>query len=153
MEIDDALVGTSTEDFVVEVEKGEIRRFAQAIGDDNPLYLDEAYARSLGYAAIVAPPTFGAAFRLPRRQPWLEGLDSGRMLAGEQYFTYERPIIAGDVLTCSMQLVRIDEKEGRSGKMQLLVQEVRAVDRNGDMVMTNGRVVVYRAPGTLATSK
>jgi len=149
MEVDRSFIGTASEAFTAEVEKGAIRRFAEALGDDNPFYRDEAHARAMGFAGLVAPPTFPASFRPPTRQPWLLGLDEGRILAGEQYFKYARPVIAGDVFECRLHLVAIEEKEGRSGPMQLLVQELRAVDRSGATVVTNGRVVVYRAAGAL----
>jgi hydroxyacyl-ACP dehydratase HTD2-like protein with hotdog domain len=149
MEVDRSFIGTASEPFVVEIEKGAIRRFAEALGDESPLYRDEAYARSLGYANIVAPPTFPASFRPPTRQPWVLKLDEGRILAGEQYFRYARPVVAGDVFECRLHLVAIEDKEGRSGKMQLLVQELRAVDANGEVAVTNGRVIVYRAGGEL----
>lgn len=56
--IDQTVIGSKTETFEFEVEKGAIRAFASAIGDDNPLYFDESYAQALGYASIVAPQHF-----------------------------------------------------------------------------------------------
>ncbi len=153
MEVDRSYIGTATAPFVVEVEKGAIRAFADAIGDSNPLCRDEAYARSRGYQGLVAPLTFPASFRPPQRQPWMVGLDESRVLAGEQYFKYARRVVAGDILTCRLHLVRIDEKEGRSGTMELLIQELRATDQNGDLVVTNGRIAVYRAPGALQSAQ
>src|SRR6476469_7924704 len=35
-----------------------ILRFAEGIGDDNPLWTDEAYAASTSYGGIIAPPSF-----------------------------------------------------------------------------------------------
>jgi hydroxyacyl-ACP dehydratase HTD2-like protein with hotdog domain len=153
MNIDKSLVGTATPPFIVEVEKGAIRLFADALQDENPLYRDTFLARHLGYADVIAPPTFPTSFRPPQRQQWMVGLDEGRILAGEQYFNYERPIVAGDVLECRLHFVGVEEKVGRSGNMQLLIQEMRAVDEDGKLVVTNGRVVVYRAPGALSASK
>ncbi|HLT99151.1 MAG TPA: MaoC family dehydratase N-terminal domain-containing protein [Burkholderiaceae bacterium] len=152
MEVDRSFVGTATPAFVVEVEKGAIRAFAEAIGDTNPLYRDEEYARSRGYKGLVAPLTFPASFRPPERQPWMRGLDESRVLAGEQYFKYVRRVVAGDVLTCQLHLVRVDEKAGRSGTMEILVQELRATDADGNLVVTNGRIAVYRAPGALKSA-
>ena len=45
--------------YIVGVEK--IRNFAEAIGDDNPIYWDRAAARAAGHADLVAPPTFGVS--------------------------------------------------------------------------------------------
>jgi hypothetical protein len=44
--------------FTVEVEKRSARSFAEAIGDQDPLFRDEGVARAAGYASIPAPPTF-----------------------------------------------------------------------------------------------
>ena len=41
---------------VYEVEKGSVRRYAEAVGDDNPLYRDEEYAAATKYRGIIAPP-------------------------------------------------------------------------------------------------
>ena len=34
-----------------------IRRFAEGIGDPNPLYIDEAYAKTTPFGGIIAPPS------------------------------------------------------------------------------------------------
>lgn len=51
-------VGTNLGTVVEEVEKGWIRQFCQAIGDANPIYTDEAYAKETVHGGIIAPPTF-----------------------------------------------------------------------------------------------
>lgn len=144
-------VGTSMEPFIVEVEKGAIRAFARATAAPSLLHYDESFALSQGFSGLVAPLTFPTSFRPDKRQPWMEGLDEGRILAGEQYFKYQRPIVAGDILTCEFKLVRIDEKQGKSGLLQFLVQELEAVDQNGQQVVVNGRVTIYRSPGKLGS--
>jgi hypothetical protein len=61
------------------VEAGHILAFADAIGDENPVYRDEEAAMAAGLEGIIAPPTFavaGAHFdpdypqRPPRGVPW-----------------------------------------------------------------------------------
>ncbi len=37
--------------------RAAFRYFAQAIGDDNPLYTDEQFARAHGFPGVIAPPT------------------------------------------------------------------------------------------------
>ena len=59
--LDKSLIGRESEPVVHDVEKGAIRRFAEALGDPNPIYVDEEAARAAGYPALVAPPTFAAA--------------------------------------------------------------------------------------------
>ncbi len=44
------------------VERGAVRKFAQAIGDDNPLYYDEDAAQQSRYGRLIAPPTFPITF-------------------------------------------------------------------------------------------
>ena len=51
-------IGTESEQLSNDIEKGAIRRFAEAIEDNNPSYLNEEYAKSLGYRNVIAPPTF-----------------------------------------------------------------------------------------------
>lgn len=145
-EIDHSLIGTATEPFLVEVEKGAIRKFAEALGDPNPIYRDEAAACALGFAGIVAPPTFPVSFIPPREPPWMRNLDRRRILAGEQRFDYCRPVLAGDLLSCRIIFAGVDTREGRSGRMELLRSELIGEDADGNWVFTNGKVTVYREP-------
>ena len=54
--LDKSLIGRESETTVVEVEKGAIRRFAEAIGDANPIYADEAAARAAGMSFYFVKP-------------------------------------------------------------------------------------------------
>lgn len=148
MEIDRELIGTSSAPWVVEVERGAIRRFAEAIGDDNRLWRDADHARAQGYRDVIAPPTFPVSFVMPGIPPWWEGLDRKRFLAGEHGFAYERAITVGDVLTLRMTLLDVARKEGRSGSMDLMLQEVRGVDAAGQDVFAHRRTTVYRGVGS-----
>ena len=143
-DIDRALIGTSAAPFAVEVEKGHIRRFAEAIGENAQIYFDEAFARSLGYGGIVAPPTFPTTFRPSSKPAWIRGLDEGRFLAGEQGFRYWRPVLAGDRLECALRLTDVLEKRSSKGSMELMIQDLVITSPAGDMVCVNRRVVIYR---------
>lgn len=144
-EIDRSLIGQYSEPFTVEIEKGAIRKFADAIGDPNPLYRDEAYAHGLGHASVVAPPTFPTCFRPPQEPPWFAALDRRRVVAGQTWFEYTRPIVAGMRLTCRVRFVGVDDKEGSKGRMQLLHQELQGHDDARELVFTSGRSTVYRS--------
>ena len=137
------LIGHACPPFTVEVEKGAIRRFAEALGDRNPIRHDEDAARAAGYAGLVASPTFPASFRVPGDPPWMLRLDRSRIRAGEQGFRLHRPILAGDRLVCRLTLTAVEAKEGRSGPLTLLVQDLAGSDEAGVAVFGNRRVAVH----------
>jgi acyl dehydratase len=147
-EIDRTLIGSSAAPFAVDVEKGAIRRFAEAIGESAAIYFDETFARTLGYQGVVAPPTFPTAFRPPSKPAWILGLDEGRFLAGEQGFRYWRPIVAGDRLRCELRLTDVQDKISSKGNMELIVQDLIVTSPSGDTVCINRRVVIYRGQAT-----
>jgi acyl dehydratase len=148
--IDRSLIGSSADTFAVEVEKGAIRRFAEAIGDATGIYFDEAVARSFGYPGIVAPPTFPTTFRPPSKPAWLRDLDEGRILAGEQGFRYARPILAGEQLQCELRLTDIQDKQSSNGAMELVIQDMTVTSSSGEMVCINRRVLIYRGQPAIA---
>lgn len=144
MEIEYSLIGSESEPYVAEVERGAIRKFAEAIGDPNPLYGDRQFAQSMGYADVVAPPTFPVTFRLPVEPIWTRNLDRRRILAGEMRFEYSRPIVAGDVLQIAIRFTGVDRATGRSGAMELLRQEIHGREGSGKRVFVQHRTTVYR---------
>jgi hypothetical protein len=144
-EVDRSLIGTSAAPYEVEVEKGAIRKFALAIGDDNPLYFDRDFAVQHGYDDILAPPTFPTCFRPPEDPPWIQTLDRRRIVAGQMSFSYEKSITAGMHLRCTVHLVGVDRKDGSRGSMDLIRQEVRGHDQAGNLVFVAGRTTVYRS--------
>ena len=89
-------IGRESKAALNEVEKGAIRRFAEALGETNPIYFEEAAARAAGYRSIVAPPTFPTSLRAG--SDLREGLllsPGKHLLQAEQSFEYARPIVAG----------------------------------------------------------
>ncbi len=51
-------IGVDSEPATHVVEIGAIKKFAEAIGDSNPIYSDERAALKTRYAGLIAPPTF-----------------------------------------------------------------------------------------------
>ena len=136
--------------------------FARAIGDSNPIYYDEDYAKSTEPGGIIAPPTFIQASdqfdpEYPLRpkigQPWFgsgkepTGLKPGstgtsgslaNVLHAEQHYEYHRPLRPGDVLTATAKPGRTWEKEGRrSGKLIFTEMIVEFRDQVGEPVVTS----------------
>lgn len=137
------LIGNTSRVYEFEVEKGAIRAFASALGEDNPLYFDEAYAKEQGYASLVAPPTFAQTLRIPFTDLNVN-VDKSRTLQGEQEYIYERPIVAGDVFRCVSTLVDINERQGKSGTMISFIYEIRGEDLKGNFVFLSRTTVIYR---------
>ena len=87
--IDKSHIGHSFEPFTVEIEKGRLKFFARATGQENPIYLDEDAAKAAGYSSLPAAPTFLFSIDLEQDNPmgFLEmlGVDIARILHGAGY--------------------------------------------------------------------
>ena len=132
-----------------EVGREHIRRFAEAIGDLHPAYLDPEAARALGHPDVIAPPTFLTVlnFRFAEDGPVADpglGLDYSVVVHGEQTFELHRPVVAGDVLT-SVQ--RIDEIRD-AGRNELITTVTEVSAAGGTAVATLRSTLVSR--GTAA---
>ncbi len=91
-----------------QVARPAIRDFARAVGATSPLHRHLESATAAGYADLVAPPTFvvkvtQAADFLMLSDPDL-GIQLQNVVHGEQSFTHERPVVAGDELTATTQV-------------------------------------------------
>ena len=132
-----------------EVGREQIRRFAEAIGDLHPAYLDPAAAQALGHPDVIAPPTFLTVlnFRYALEGPLADpdlGLDYSLVVHGEQSFTLHRPVRAGDVLTSTQRLTEIRDV----GRNEFLVTATEVTDPDGEPVATLSSTIVSR--GTAA---
>jgi len=63
VDFDRGVIGVESAPIRYDVEKGAIRKFVEAIGDEDPIYRDEQAAQAAGFKTIVAPPTFLCTFR------------------------------------------------------------------------------------------
>jgi len=142
--LDKTLIGRESEPVVHDVERGAIRRFAEAIGDPNPIYVEDEAARQAGYPAVVAPPTF--PFVLTMNERFRHSLDLGTrsLLHGEQQFDYARPLVAGDRITVRTRVADVQERAGGSGPMDILVLEDEGRDAQGALVFRARATLVLR---------
>lgn len=128
--------------FDLPVERGKIREFALAVGEDNPIFYDPDEARRHGFPDVVAPPTFTVTqiwqvSREEREEKLGANLDYRRVLHGEQEFTYNRLPVAGEVLQGTMRISKDFTKEGRrGGTMRFVTYESRFVDAEGQEVLS-----------------
>ena len=142
--LDKSLIGRESEPVLHEVEKGAIRRFADAIGDPNPLSLDEAAARAAGHAGLVASPTFAATLGWGERFRHSLDLPTRSVLHGDQIFELARPIVAGDRITVRSRVADVQERSGASGPLDLIVIEDEGRDPAGELVFRARATFVLR---------
>lgn len=143
------------------VDRTAILNFAAALGESNPIYWDEQYAKRTPLGGVVAPPTFAVASALWNPEYGLRGLrqiparppapgaeqgrtregrsggGSARLLHGEQRFDYHRPMRPGMRLTATSRPGRSWEKEGkRGGKLRFSETITELRDERGALVVT-----------------
>jgi hypothetical protein len=159
------VVGRPTAAARVQVERGPIAKFADAVHNDSKIYQRRDAAAAAGFVEVPAPPTYAFSAlqywgAFPEEQPpdptggsnpLMEVIGSlmaegGMVLHGEQEFTYHRAIVAGDELTCEGHVVDLYSKESSSGKvMTFLVTEDVYRDQAGVPVLTSRMNLIHRA--------
>lgn len=142
--LDKKAIGHASPPTLNEVEKGAIRRFAEAISDFNPIYHDEEFARAAGFPTVVAPPTFPSCFHSAADLRELLGVGIKSLLHAEQSFEYERPIFAGDRIYVVTKVADVLERPGPTGKMDVAVIEDEGRDEEGRLVFRARRTLVVR---------
>ena len=154
---------------IFEVEKGAIRKFADAVDDPNPLYWDDEYARNSRFGSIIAPPGFfGWPTKRAGKSPTFFGWPAkwegepplsseptdelmvalakagyGRILDGGTEYEFFRPARAGDTLAASSMTKDIVEREGRAGKMVFVTSVTTYTNQNGDLVATARGTLIH----------
>jgi acyl dehydratase len=129
-------IGTESEPYTFEVEKGDVVRYAKAIGEGDPRFTDEAAARLMRYGGIVAPPTYLIVMRILEphdvklRGPYARSVDGG------SHWRYFEPIRPGDRLTARVKLVDLYEREGSLGPMLFVITEITYRNQFGRVVAT-----------------
>jgi acyl dehydratase len=144
--IDRRHIGHELPPFQVDVEKGRLRFFAKATGQDDPVYTDEDAARAAGHPGLPVPPTFFFCLEMESPNPAavreLLGIDYRRLLHGEQGFTYHRMAYAGDTLSFQQRIEDIYDK--KNGALEFVVRKTSVTNQRGDPVADLRCVSVIR---------
>lgn len=142
MPLDPALVGHETTPETATILAEDIRRFAEAIGDSNPIFHDPAAAERAGYPNAPATPTFITRFRVPFAEAGLDP-ERSQVLHGEQEYAYSRPIFAGETLVARHRVKSI-RQTARAGGMAIMTLEQLCDTPEGERVATGSATVVVR---------
>ncbi len=146
-----AAIGKESPSVTYEIDNTGCRQFARAAGYTDPLFYDEAHARSKGYRGLLAPSGFlGHPLISPGQPPRMPGGAGGldiplkRVLNGGTDVEYFDDVCAGDVLTATNKLAHISEREGRMGQMLILSTETTYRNQAGDTVaVMRGTTIRY----------
>jgi acyl dehydratase len=166
-------VGTPTEGPDA-VNQAMIRHWVEAMGDENPVYVDEQAARAHGFPGVIAPPTMLQAWIMRGYKASAEVTEAraaGRPTADaspadalmhvldEGGFTsvvatnceqdYRRPVVLGDRLSVSSSIESVSpEKHTALGVGHFITTLLDFTDQNGDTVASmRFRILKFR-PGT-----
>lgn len=119
------------------VERGAVKRFAEAIGNLHPIFIDEEFGRTSRFGTNIAPPTFPRTFDFGK----VEGLylpDNLRgVIHGSHAYDYKQPLLVGQEVLCYTAVKNYFEKQGKLGKMGFLILEEAAIDLDGTQIFTS----------------
>ena len=98
-----------------EIERGKIKTFAKVLGLKNSIYFSQEEAQRQGYRDVVAPPTFPTVIEYTNDHDLYQFFDSlqlhpEKVLHGEQSYEYYEEICAGDTISATLTVERIEEK-------------------------------------------
>lgn len=152
-----------------EVGRAGIRYFALALGDDNPLYHDEALAQSTRQGGIVAPPTLVCETNQwyagrPNEDGYLGHMWNDlpipvpcRMIRGANEYEFLRAVRPSDRISVTWRIADIFEREtARGGLLLFVISDVRYHNQNGEqdgeLLAINRETVIYQPKEPLTTS-
>lgn len=151
------------------LESDTLRRFVQAIMDNDPLYYDESYAKTTRHGGVVAPPLFPVhAFRRPPGTPdpldklrdnpdsdgsagvgGAQGLPPiptpyKRLLNGGNEIEFFQCLRMGEKVVSTAKYADVRLKEGKGGKMLLVVIETELRNERHELLLINRQTLIWR---------
>jgi acyl dehydratase len=130
--------------------RDNIRHWAWGIGDDNPLWLDEEYAKKTRWGCIIAPPTMLNSFGAVRGDVGLPGLHG---LWTEDEWEFFHPVRVDDAITVSGALVEVLERRSEmAGRMVEEITENVYRNQKGEIV-AKARTHIRRFGRAVAAQK
>jgi acyl dehydratase len=141
---DESWLGKTFDRYSYEVTKEDIVAFATSLGETNPLFTDEEYAKNTPYGGLIAPPTFCVAFRSHANMPDLKLSYGKRGFDGGKECQFLKPIRPGDTITGVDRIAAVYEKTGRSGNMIFIVRESELTNQRGETVAVVRQSLIRR---------
>ena len=132
----DVNVGTELPPLTRTVAQEQVKAYAEAAGDLNPIHTDPELARAFGFPAPIAHGMLNLAILTEAVASWAGGYDRVASIS----VRFSKPLIVGDTITCTGRVTDVDTAA------QVASLDVEAVSDRGDRVLTNGRATVRLSP-------
>lgn len=146
---DAVTVGHESPPLEFHVTREIIADYCTAIGNDNPVYRDEAAARASGFPAIPCPPTMVQRYAPERRQ---DVINSHGYITYEQSkvaprttpfvsarINFQAPVFAGDTVT---SVTTVAEKYERKGN-RFVVFHITGYNQKGELVADHDYICIW----------
>jgi len=145
-------IGVEAPPHVMHVERELVRRYIEAVQDENPLWQDEAYARSTHWKGTIVPPHIFCSLMtiitcspesgvIPVPAPNVP-LPRHNVLEGEETWEFFAPLRVGDVITSRVRLTDVKCREGRLGEMFIMTYEAETVNQHGVLIARSSNTIV-----------
>lgn len=127
----------------------DVRRYVDATGDSNPLWLDDDYARNAGYRGRILPPTLVGwvpfSFKEGTERANADPTDLRRQLPLPSEYTNVRnagsetewvqPAYLGELLSTQSTIVDIVARQGKAGLGIYISQEEHVLNFKQEIVL------------------
>ena len=131
------------------ISAADVRRYVDATGDANPLWLDDDSARDAGYRSRILPPTLVGwvpfRFREGTERADSEPTDLRRQIRLPAEYTNVRnagsetewlqPVYLGEQLSTQSSIVDIVARQGKAGLGIYISQEEQVLNPAGEIVL------------------
>lgn len=97
--------------------KGALNNFVNAIGDPNPLWRDEEYAKKSPYRCIVASPSFLYSISYGLAMQGLRGVHGFHSGSNWEFL---KPVMMGDKVLAECMFTGLEEKRGKFAERMLI---------------------------------
>ncbi|MBM4415361.1 MAG: MaoC family dehydratase [Chloroflexi bacterium] len=140
---DESVIGVEVDAGDVEITREQIARYCEAVGETNPLYLDERAAAEGPHDGIIAPP---GLLHTIQTQGWMDPkvkFGNTTFAAGSKMVVMH-PVHAGDTINARVAISEVYAKTGRTGTMMFVVRRTTYRNQHGLDVATNDFSTVHR---------
>lgn len=114
-----------------------IRKYAEAIADQNPLYNDQEAAKKSPYGNIIAPPTSAAIYSISAYKT--EGKTPPGGIHARQKFEFVKPVFPGDRLKVT---ARVKDKFIKKERKYVIL-DVTTANQKGEVVVRSEMTAIW----------